>query len=288
MPPRPPDSYPPPEKGYPDFPGPHVDTRIRRKNGTLIVLLLLLLLGVFWSVGKWGTKALVSLLDYSVDQRLGELASSEMFSASELCTNPALLDAVQEIVDRLSKEVEEQYLPLTVHVLDNPEVNAFALPGGQMFVFTGLLKQLNSPEELAGILGHEIGHVVHRHGLIGLARTMWFQLTFSLVLGDIAGPGGGLSALAGNLALLKFSRDQEAESDLYGINLMLAADIPPLGFPDFLQKRDEFELISWFSTHPNPVERAESLRTMIESLEGERSDNWFPPSLEALKAPCSN
>ena len=156
-----------------------------------------------------------------------------------------------------------------------------------MFVLTGLLEKLNSPAELAGILGHEIGHVVHRHGLIGLARTVWFQLTFSLVLGDIAGPGGGLSSLASHIALLKFSRDQENESDLYGINLMLAADIPPLGFPDFLQQTDDLGLISWFSTHPNPAERADFLRSLVETLE-QPTSYWSPPALEALQAPCSN
>ncbi|MDB5035400.1 MAG: Peptidase Ste24p [Chlorobi bacterium] len=161
------------------------------------------------------------------------------------------------------------------HVLaDDQTINAFALPGGQVFITDGLLKRLHTEGELAGVLGHEIGHVVARHGAEHMAKAQLTQgLTGAAVLAtyDPNNPStqrtAAVAALIGQMVDMKFGRADELEADKLGVRLMADAGYDPramIGVMKTLQeagggsKQPEF-----FSTHPNPDHRIEQIQSAI-------------------------
>lgn len=157
------------------------------------------------------------------------------------------------------------------HLLQDPNtVNAFALPGGQVFITAALFNKLGSEDQLAGVLGHEVGHVVHRHGAERMAKTGFIQ---GLIQSVMIGSGGDASVaqvanVIGQYSSMKYGRDQELESDDYGVYLMLESGYNAselIKVMDILEaasggnKTPEFQ-----STHPSPENRREMIREAIE------------------------
>ena len=161
------------------------------------------------------------------------------------------------------------------HLLADPQtVNAFALPGGQCFITVALASQLENEDQLAGVLGHEIGHVVARHSAQRITKQ---QLTQDLTGAAVIATGDYSTAQAaqmiGNLVSMKFGRDQELESDDLGVRFMIEAGYNPeemIGVMKILkaaaggQRQPEF-----FSTHPDPENRAEKIMESIRKYRGE-------------------
>ena len=167
-------------------------------------------------------------------------------------------------------------------------VNAIALPGGQVLLFDGLVQQAESPEELAGVLAHEVGHVRERHVMTALLR----QFGLSVLL---AGADSGLTNGAVGLASMGYSRDAEREADDYARTRMAQSDISPLGAASFFERMakehgDEDNspaLLGWIASHPSSNERAKAYRDAA----GGRTA--YPPAItddefEALKTMCAD
>ena len=159
-------------------------------------------------------------------------------------------------------------------------VNAVALPGGQVMLFDGLVQQADSPEELAGVLAHEVGHVRERHVMTALLR----QFGLSILL---AGADSGLAAMG-------YSRDAEREADDYARARMAQSNISPMGAAGFFERMAESQgdnedapaVIGWLASHPSSGERAEAYRAAAEE------DTDYPPVLTeaefaALKSMCA-
>ncbi len=168
-----------------------------------------------------------------------------------------------------SRGVEVPYR-FDFHVLnDTRTVNAFALPGGQVFITAGLLGRLKTEDQLAGVLGHEIGHVVHRHSAEQIAQSDFYQ---GLAGAATAASGDmGTAQVANYVAqvrLMKFGRDDELESDEFGVKNMIGAGYDPKALIDVMKileeasggrRQEEFN-----STHPSPENRIERIRQHIE------------------------
>jgi beta-barrel assembly-enhancing protease len=188
-------------------------------------------------------------------------------------TLQSYIDQVGETLVDSSAASKSPY-PYEFHLLrDNRTVNAFALPGGQIFITTALLSRLNSEAQLAGVLGHEIGHVVARHGAEHLAKQ---QLGTALVqaIGVAASDSieGARSAqvvaqAVNQMLNLKYGRDDELESDKLGLVFMTEAGYDPQGIIELMQVlssvRSSGEQPEFFSTHPNPENRIEKLEALI-------------------------
>ncbi|WP_341228039.1 M48 family metalloprotease [uncultured Arcticibacterium sp.] len=158
------------------------------------------------------------------------------------------------------------------HVLrDDRTVNAFALPGGQIFITAGLLSRLSTEDQLAGVLGHEVGHVVHRHSAQQMAQSAFFQ---GLAGAATAASGSyGTSEIANYVAqvkMMKFGRDDELESDEFGVNYMMDAGYNAEAMIQVMEilaeagggemDRDEF-----MSSHPSPSNRIGKIKEHIEN-----------------------
>ncbi|NEO82816.1 MAG: M48 family metalloprotease [Spirulina sp. SIO3F2] len=177
--------------------------------------------------------------------------------------------------------------PFEFHVLDDPQtINAFALPGGQVFITTALLGAMTNEAQVAGVLGHEIAHVVARHGAEHVAKQQLGQFLFIA----IAAAAGGddqtteqaeiLAKVVNGLISLKYSREDETESDYWGFEFMTEAGYTPQGIVDvmeILQAAGGGGIPEFLSSHPDPGNRIRSLEEMIAV----RYPDGIPPQLEA-------
>ena len=180
----------------------------------------------------------------------------------------ALVQRVGEGLVRQSVAAKSPY-KFSFHVLADPKtVNAFALPGGPVFITEGLLRLLKTEGELAGVLGHEIGHVIARHSSEHLAKQ---QLTQGLLGALVVGSGDYTTAqigqVVGNMINMSYSRDDELEADALGIRIMTEGGYDPRGLIRVMEvlakasggsRQPEF-----FSTHPAPENRAERIKQAI-------------------------
>jgi predicted Zn-dependent protease len=160
------------------------------------------------------------------------------------------------------------------HVLADPEtINAFALPGGQIFITVGLLKRLQTEDQLAGVIGHEIGHVIGRHSAQQMAKS---ELTSGLMNAAVmatqdpysSGNSAAIAQYVGNVVNMKFGRDDELESDKFGVKFMLQAGYQPesmIAVMEVLKQAAGPNRPSEFqSTHPDPDHRIAEIKKMLE------------------------
>ena len=207
-----------------------------------------------------------------------------------LYPDQTLQNYIDEVGNRVvqNSAAQNSPYPFEFHLLRDPRtVNAFALPGGQVFITAALLDRLNSEAQLAGVLGHEVGHVIGRHGAEHLAKQ---QLGSALVnaVGIAASdrPDSGrqaaiLAQAVNQMVNLKYGRDDELESDRLGFEFMTEAGYNPIGIVELMKILDSARgnaggQPEFMSTHPNPGNRIEQLTEIIEQA----YPNGIPPQLQ--------
>jgi len=222
---------------------------------------------------------------------LGLQAAPEMAQQfGGLDPDPQFQARVDQIGERLvSRSVAGQSpYRFDFHVLDDPQtINAFALPGGQVFITEGLLRRLETGGQLAGVLGHEIAHVVGRHGAEHIAKQQLTQgLTGAAVLAtyDPSDPSSrgsaAVAAMIGQLVTMRFGRQDELEADRLGVRFTSEAGYDPrsmVALMKILEASSEGNRPpEFFSTHPNPENRIQRIQAAVQ----ERFPNGLPQGLE--------
>lgn len=246
-------------------------------SGTVLALVL----------GLWfGSDAFVELavnrIPVEWEQKLGESAYREFLTGQDVMKDGLAVAAVREMTQRLASHVPNNPYRFEVTVVKSDVVNAFALPGGYVVVFTGLMKKAESPEEVAGVLAHELNHVLQRHGLERIIKQLGFVAVVSIVLGNPPGLGGVMKQLGVELMTLKFGRAQETEADTTGLDLLYRAKINPEGMITFFQRlveKDEGR-VEWLSSHPMSSARADHLKARLAEMPKQKTE---PFSLEWSK-----
>ncbi len=210
--------------------------------------------------------------------RLGEELHKQLQKEQRLVRDPELVGYVQRLGERLARVSKRPELDYHFSIIEDPTVNAFALPGGYLYVHTGLLATVESESELASVLGHEIGHVVARHGLKNFKRAQKYQFIVGLVnlgIGAIGGEGASarvgqtISQLLAAGVFTKHSRDAEREADFLGLHTMYAAGYDPRGMISMFEKlerlsRQNPDLLGFvFRTHPPASERIRNTQAEI-------------------------
>ena len=195
-------------------------------------------------------------------EQFGGLSSDTQARAKVARIGDALVRANQEATGRWQFDF---------HLLADPNtVNAFALPGGQIFITEGLYRRLRSDDQLAGVLAHEIGHVVGRHSAAQLAKQRLTQgLTGAVVVASGDAGSGQLAQVAGRMINMRYGRDDELESDLLAVRFMKEAGYDPQGMIEVLHILAEAGGSGgpeFFSTHPNPENRIARLEAAIAQL----------------------
>jgi len=206
--------------------------------------------------------------------RLGARFAQEVERQMKLFHHPRVKAYVNRIGQALARVSDRPDIPYHFRIIDEPnQVNAFALPGGYIYVYTGLLKRAESEAELAGVLAHEIGHVAARHATERLTLMYGYQLGVSLLLGKDPSEIEKLVAnLFGTTGLLAYSRKDEFEADRLAVRYTNRAGYTPDGILRFLRKLQTMEtrepslLEKWLSTHPPTRDRIERVDALIAQL----------------------
>lgn len=204
----------------------------------------------------------LSLISESQEIRMGQEGAQSVVNTIGLYPDSALQAYVNRLGQSMALASERPQLPWSFAVVNDATVNAFALPGGSIFVTRGILAYFNSEAELMSVLGHEIGHVTAKHSVSQISKAQLAQLGLGVgmvltpsldVLHQVA--GSGLQVL-----FLKFSRDDEAQSDELGFRYMVEAGYDPLEATDMFEMLGRLggggRLPEWQSTHPDPENRA--------------------------------
>jgi predicted Zn-dependent protease len=231
-------------------------------------------------------------LPASWEEQLGRNAWEGAIARASRCANPTVDSALTAIVDRLIAQTPSRLQHFTVAVVDDSVVNAFAAPGGYIMVNRGLLEATDTPEELAGVLAHEIQHVVHHHVTRGMVREIPLRILAGSLAGGADAIGSALTRAAGTLGALSFRREDEAEADRDGMKMLQAARIDSRGMISFFQKlaarqSSEPRLVGYLSTHPQTSQRLEALNRLAEASKTSPEPLRFSGPWGDLKSGCN-
>ena len=230
----------------------------------LLVLSPLLALLLFLSQAARIAEAIAERIPVADEVRLGRQAFESMRGTLKLVDTGDAHEAVTEIGRQLTTVSRYTY---EFHVVEDATLNAFALPGGIVVVHTGLIAATRRPEELAGVLAHEVQHVELRHGTSAIVKDLGWRVLWTWFTGDWGGTLAGQAAA--QLGSLKFSRDAESAADNAGFDTLVRAGIDPSGMPDFfaiMAKQAGDAPAAFLSTHPLSTAREQALRQRLTEL----------------------
>lgn len=213
--------------------------------------------------------AQAGLISRSEEARMGREAAREFESKNRTSRDRR----VEEIGRRLVRATDRQNIEYTFKVVERDEINAVSLPGGYVYVYRGLLRELGDDEDaLAGVMAHEIGHITARHSVQQVEKQMGANLLLQLFT---SGNTRTLGAIATNLLQLKFGRGDEYEADREAVTYMSRAGYDPRGLGRFFRKLEESEgrgggSVSWLRSHPSSGERARRVENLAAEFRSGR------------------
>jgi predicted Zn-dependent protease len=230
----------------------------------IFVLLPVILIGVFlWHADRIAG-AIAEQIPISHEISLGQQAFEGMRSSLTLIESGPAYDAVTTLGRRLAQGSK---YPYQFHLARDESINAFAMPGGIIVVHTGLIAATQRPEQLAGVMAHEIQHIEQRHSLRGAFKELGLRGLWALVTGDIGSTLIGQATL--ELTSLRFSRSDESSADAVGLAEMAEHGIDPRGMVEFfatMEKHSGAKPPAFLSTHPADNERQEALAKQLNAL----------------------
>jgi predicted Zn-dependent protease len=231
---------------------------------------VLLIVGLY----RWGIPGMAAVATPYVplawEETLGQRVIEHLAPEARQCRDPDRLRKLNHVVQALAATRPTSPYRIRISVVDDPEINAFAAPGGQVVILRGLLEQTDSPEQLAGVLSHELQHVYQRHSTRAILEQTATSFILTAVSGDLSGGlAWGLEG-ARSVGSLHYSRAHETEADIEGLRMMQAARLNPAAMIAFYQvmqtaDRDHAGLPDFLSTHPDVDERLATLRTLATS-----------------------
>jgi len=231
-------------------------------------------------------KGQFNLYDAQSEAKLGNELAAQMLSEyrkkGQVYEDPAANNYLNNLGQRLVQVLPEKLYPYHFYIVKTPEVNAFAIPGGHIFIFTGLINYCENEAELAGVMAHEAGHIVARHGTEQLSAQMAAAAAGAVL---VAGLSGQVDPQVSQLAVdvvstgvfLAYSRKDEREADDIGARTVIKAGINPSGMVNFFdrlsKKQGKMSDIEVFlSTHPDPGDREQHVKNII-------TETGAPPNL---------
>ena len=253
-----------------------IERRFRLGGAILAGLCLvpLLLLGLLYlkqdAIAGW----LIQRIPVQQEARIGEAVLAQSRLTMQLIESGPSVEALRRIGEKLTTDSPHRY---RWFVANQQEINAFAAPGGIVVVNAGLLRAVTCPEELAGVLAHEIAHAELRHSLKGIVKNLGLRTIAALALGDYGGTA--LAEGMKKLAELGFSREAEREADQEGLRRLVAARIDPqgmVGFFELLEKERQLAPPEFLSTHPANSERIAALKRELALL----PQDWRPLEID--------
>jgi predicted Zn-dependent protease len=253
------------------------------------VLLAVLVGGLLWALPRLAGP-LAGQVPLQWEQALGERMMAHLAEQQPFCDAAPGEDALGRLTERLLAG-SDWPIPVRVRVSPQPAVNAFALPGGNIVLLRGLLETARSPEEVAGVLAHEIAHALERHPLRGALRAAGIGLVFRALAGNASGLEDAAARGVETLLLRSYTRADESAADRRGLALLERAGLDGSALADLLERLDAGEgrgaqLPSLLSTHPLSRERSGKLRRLAPIARPEAAPALSPADWAALRAIC--
>lgn len=203
---------------------------------------------------------------------LGKQVAQEVEKQMKFVNDPTMLAYVRKLGSYVTGYAPKKAeFPTQFFIINNPEINAFAIPGGNMYVHTGLLEAAEDESEILGVMAHEYGHVLYRHSAKQASRTTGAQTLSSLVLGDQAGIASSVGGLVASGALQSYSRQDELEADSVAVPTLYASGYDPNGMVSLFQTLkqrygEQSGLMLYFSSHPATSDRIQRVQASIAAL----------------------
>jgi beta-barrel assembly-enhancing protease len=223
---------------------------------------------------------------------MGRQYAAEINRQLPIIDDPAVHRYINQLGTLIQRQPGNRDIPYTFYVVNSPEINAFAVPGGFIYLNRGLIERTENLSELAGVVGHEIGHVEARHSVAMLERLQAAQAGVAIASVLLGGPPEGVAGAAvdvgATLYFARHSRAAEHEADMYAVRLLPGVGIDPTGIVTFFQKlleeqqRAPARVEQWFATHPLTEERIATTRELIRQLPPERMQGLQVTNAEYL------
>jgi predicted Zn-dependent protease len=273
----------------------------KRRASTVLLAIVAVLIGMVASLflaRDWLVSTAASSVPVTWEIAAGDKLFAQLIANKRELKDPALVTQLQGLTAPLVQGISDQRYPLKFHIVEEPTLNAFALPGGNVVLHSGLLLAADRAEEVAGVLAHEIAHVTRRHSIRNIISSAGLYLLLAALVGDATGI---IAVLADNSAFLldrKFSRDFEREADDTGWDYLVRSDIEPRGMITFFQKMQSEEkarrdtsptggleqALSVVSTHPATQERIDRLEGKWRSAAKQAGYQNIPLNYTEFKA----
>lgn len=271
------------------------DPRRRGRRVAYTVAAGVAIVGICAALYLWGIPAAASVVAARVpvawEESLGSAVVDSMMQPEKRCTEPEGVRALDGLVATLAAAAPPSSYTFRAQVADLKIVNAFAVPGGHIVVLRGLLEESRRPEELAGVLAHEMEHVLQRHSTKAIVQHVSTGLLLAALTGDVTGPMAYGLESARVLGQLRYSRGAEEEADVEGMKLLIAAGLDPQGMVDFFEglerkERDPSGAFKFLSSHPGTADRVARLRRIAAAAPAPRRLALEPAQWNALRAIC--
>jgi len=258
----------------------------RRTRGSAFAVLLTLGLASGCATNPATGERQLSLIGEGQEIQIGRESDPQIIASMGLYPDEAVQQYVNQIGQRLAAASERPDLPWTFRVIDDPTVNAFAVPGGFIYITRGLLSHMTSEAQLAGVLGHEIGHVTARHSVSQMSRQQLAQI--GLGIGSILSPTiaslGNIASAGLQVLFLKYGRDHEHQSDELGVRYLRRNNYDPAELAKVMQmlarssalQEGSGRVPEWLSTHPDPPNRVANILAEAEKTAAEASGSGTP------------
>jgi len=241
-----------------------------------VTLAVWILLGTLLScvtTGPEGKKSFVIVSD-ELETEIGRDVDSTVRAENKLLPDTAWQNYLTNVGEKIVKVCDRPNLPYEFHVIASDQVNAFAIPGGHVYFYTGILRMMDSEAELAAVMAHEISHVVGRHTAKQLQNAVGAQVVLQFTLGDRSKElVGQLTAAAMGLIFMGYGRSQELEADRFGLYYMEKAGYNPAGARTMFEKlaslsgkRKQGIGANLTSTHPDTQERIAKIDAQIVAM----------------------
>jgi Zn-dependent protease with chaperone function len=252
---------------------------LRQRTSLLIVLMLAIVTGFYFLVVHLVPFIGMHLISVQQEIVMGEQLKAVMLQDDVAFRNNKPAAGNKQLQAFADKMKLSSTYPIRVTLVDDDMVNAFALPGGNIVVYKGILQKLTTADELAALLAHESTHINERHSLRSILRSTANAIIISIIFGDATGISGTIVSSAETLNGLQYSRSLETEADWKGMNLMLANNVDVKGMRALMQRLQEEEnsgeRLAFISTHPLTRERiraADQFASKHSSFKGNRDD----------------
>ncbi len=249
-----------------------------------VVAIIAMALGVYFYLLPYVGEKAVTLIPIETEIEIGKGLAKNIEKQSEL--NDSASFYMKQLVGQL--KFDSSY-PIKVTVINSKEMNAFALPGGNIFVYSSIIKKMKSADELIALIGHEQTHVNERHSLKSICRSAAASILFVTLFGDISGLSAGILSQAQEFEQLNYSRDLETEADDEGLKFMTQNNCNLQGMVALLEllKKENTEtpgMMKYLSTHPETESRILNVKSQIANENDFTANNEIESLFVKLKS----